>query len=78
MPTCPRCDDLNGSVLTESPVRGVWVMYRCPRCLFTWRSTEAEEITNPALYNKDFKLTPAMIEQAMITPAIGVPRKKKS
>jgi hypothetical protein len=76
MPICPRCDDPNSSILTESPVKGIWVMYRCPRCLFTWRSTEPEEVTNPARYNRDFKLTPEMIEHAMITPAIGVPHKK--
>ncbi|EFH79849.1 non-oxidative hydroxyarylic acid decarboxylases subunit D [Ktedonobacter racemifer] len=76
MPTCPRCDDPNGAILTESPVKGSWIMYRCPRCLFTWRSTEPEHITNPALYNRDFKLTPEMTEHAQVTPPIGVPRKK--
>ena len=76
MPTCPRCDEPDGAVLTESPVKGVWIMYSCPRCFFTWRSTEPENITNPDLYNKDFKLTAEMIEQAEIIPPIGVPRKK--
>lgn len=76
MPTCPRCDEPHGATLTESPVKGVWIMYSCPRCFFTWRSTEPESITNPALYNKEFKLTAEIIEHAEIIPPIGIPRKK--
>ena len=37
---CPRCDDARTEKASDSPVAGVWEVYRCTRCNFVWRSTE--------------------------------------
>jgi vanillate/4-hydroxybenzoate decarboxylase subunit D len=70
MTTCPRCDSTQSKVLTESPVKGAWVIYSCPVCFFTWRSTEPDMITDPAKYPKPFKVDPADIPNATQVPAI--------
>jgi hypothetical protein len=69
---CPRCDDTRAEAIFESPVSGAWVLYRCPRCYFVWRSTEEEEVTRPELYEPKFKLDEqkiaAMDEKPPIPP----------
>ena len=76
MKTCPRCDVEGCTVLTESPVKGCWVVYSCPRCFFVWRSTEPEKITDPAKYDPRFKLTAEKISNFAVVPSITPPRQR--
>ena len=69
--TCPRCDSATTEVQFESPVKGAWVLYRCTTCLFTWRSTEPETITNPKLYPARFKIKPEELKDFPVMPAIA-------
>ena len=61
---CPRCESEKTSVLTCSPVEGVWEVYNCKDCFFAWRSTEPGFITDPAKYDAAFKLNRAELDQA--------------
>jgi hypothetical protein len=67
---CPRCESENTSVLTRSPVEGVWEVYHCADCFFAWRSTEPDFITNPAKYDPEFKLNRAELDQTDIMPNV--------
>ncbi len=58
---CPRCDDNQAYKIFEAPEGPVWEVYRCPRCNFTWRSTEEDEVTNPKLVNELCSRTPMMV-----------------
>ena len=69
MHICPRCES-EANKVAESPVKGAWEVYLCPVCIFTWRSTEPETITNPEKYKKAFKIDPADIPNAAHVPAI--------
>jgi len=55
---CPRCRSATVEPLCDSPVAGVWTLYRCKTCLYAWRSTEPEENTNPDKYPAAFRLSP--------------------
>jgi uncharacterized C2H2 Zn-finger protein len=67
---CPRCDFNQAYKIFEAPVDKCWEVYRCPRCNFTWRSTEEEEVTNPKLYHSKFKLSERQIEGMAPKPPI--------
>ncbi|MDT5292974.1 MAG: vanillate/4-hydroxybenzoate decarboxylase subunit [Mycobacterium sp.] len=49
---CPRCEYGTATVIAVSPVNGVWEIYQCQVCLFSWRSTEPKRRTDPAFYPK--------------------------
>jgi vanillate/4-hydroxybenzoate decarboxylase subunit D len=72
---CPRCDDDRAEKIFEAPEDGVWEIYRCPRCYFTWRNTEEKEVTDPKLYNPKFKLTDRQIQNMAVKPPIPPLRK---
>ncbi|MFC2001332.1 non-oxidative hydroxyarylic acid decarboxylases subunit D [Chloroflexota bacterium] len=38
--TCPRCDSSQVTKVADSPVEGVFEVYRCEACNYVWRSTE--------------------------------------
>ncbi len=44
---CPRCADEKIEVMATSPVKGVWTVYQCQHCLYTWRDTEAAASHQP-------------------------------
>lgn len=67
---CPRCGHEHIETLATSPVKGVWEVYQCDHCLFTWRSTEPERRTTRAKYPDVFKLTDADMAAAPQVPAI--------
>jgi hypothetical protein len=67
---CPRCDHDQAYKLFEAPEGGVWEVYRCPRCNFTWRSTEEENVISPKLYNPRFKLNERQIQEMAPKPPI--------
>jgi hypothetical protein len=69
-PPCPRCGSGKTGILTRSPVEGVWEVYHCEECLFAWRSTEPDFITDPAKYNPEFKLNRAELDDANIMPNV--------
>lgn len=37
---CPRCDSRQTAKIADSPVKGVFEIYKCKHCNFVWRSTE--------------------------------------
>ena len=56
---CPRCDADQTLKVADSPVKGKWEVYRCPKCNYVWRSTESlEDIV---------KLTDRIIDEAIPT-----------
>jgi vanillate/4-hydroxybenzoate decarboxylase subunit D len=69
-PKCPRCESQTTSVLTHSPVEGAWTVYHCEECFFAWRSTEPDYITDPAKYNREFKLNRTTLDQADTMPSV--------
>ena len=71
LPICPRCESDTTKIMFKSPVKDVWVLYSCQTCLFTWRSTEPETITNPKLYPKKFKIKPEDLKNCPVMPAIA-------
>ena len=74
---CPRCDDTRAALLFESPESGAWVVYHCPRCDFTWRSTEEEEVIQPEKYDPAFKLNEDKIRRMENKPPIPPLRTRK-
>lgn len=57
--TCPRCDGDEGRKIADSPVKGKWEVYRCPKCNYLWRSSEN--------LKGIVKLTSKMIDEAVPT-----------
>ena len=72
-PICPRCESSSTEIRFESPVAGVWTLYGCDDCLFTWRSTEPKTITDPKLYPARFKVKLKKLQDIPVMPAIGRP-----
>lgn len=73
---CPRCDSSTAALLVEAPKDKSWEVYLCQTCWFSWRSTENDAVTNPASYDKKFKLDPAALTQLMAIPPVP-PLKKE-
>lgn len=67
---CPRCDSDAAELLVKAPVDDAWEVYLCGACNFTWRSTESEEITNPAAYDRRFKIDPVSIPNLSVIPPV--------
>ncbi|WP_371826361.1 non-oxidative hydroxyarylic acid decarboxylases subunit D [Alicyclobacillus fastidiosus] len=67
---CPRCDSLKAEAVAESPVKGAWTVYSCPICFYTWRSTEADQFTDPSKYEPSFKVRQDDIPNAIQVPAV--------
>jgi vanillate/4-hydroxybenzoate decarboxylase subunit D len=72
-PICPRCESSVTLVRFESPVPGVWTLYGCDACLFTWRSTEPATITDPRRYPARFKVKLEDLKHIPVMPAIAYP-----
>ena len=70
---CPRCEHSSTRIRFESPVPGVWTLYGCDDCLFTWRSTEPDTITDPKLYPARFKVKLEKLKDIPVMPAIAHP-----
>jgi hypothetical protein len=47
---CPRCRSTTVELRSASLIAGVWSVFSCVTCLYSWRSTEPEENTNPDKY----------------------------
>ncbi|WP_046212757.1 non-oxidative hydroxyarylic acid decarboxylases subunit D [Paenibacillus wulumuqiensis] len=74
MNICPRCGSQHTEQVAASPVAGVWTVHMCSTCIFTWRSTEPEHITNPDKYLPAFKVDQADIPKAAHVPPIPARR----
>jgi hypothetical protein len=70
MMICPRCQHQGAGVLFESPVQGVWTVFQCEQCLYTWRSTEPPRRSDPRYYPQAFRLDPDKLEHAEAIPQI--------
>jgi hypothetical protein len=68
--TCPRCRATTAAVRATSPIAGVWTVFGCNTCFYTWRSTEPAENTDPAKYPQVFRLNPADLANLPVVPAI--------
>src|ERR1700679_3982084 len=62
MPCCTRCESERTEIVSTSPVEGVWVIYNCPVCFYTWRSSEPDYAPKPDQYNPHFKIKVADIQ----------------
>lgn len=61
---CPRCDFEQISTIAKSPIEGVWEVYQCDQCFFSWRSIEDVKVS-PV-----FRLTKEKIDGLQIIPPI--------
>jgi len=68
--TCPRCRATGIQTLADSPVQGVWTVYGCKTCFYTWRSTEPAENTDPEKYPEAFRLKPEDLQTYPVVPLI--------
>ena len=75
-PICPRCRSTTTSVRSTSPAAGVWTVYGCDTCFYTWRSTEPAENTSPDKYPEVFRLNPEDFKKLPEIPTIPPLRQK--
>jgi vanillate/4-hydroxybenzoate decarboxylase subunit D len=75
LPVCPRCRSNSTALRAVSPVAGVWIVYGCDVCFYTWRSTEPETNTNPERYPEVFPLKQDDLPGLQVAPAIPALRK---
>ena len=68
--SCPRCGHDALTTLANSPDPGIWQVYECLLCLYTWRSTEPVRRTRREHYPEQFRLTPADVENARHVPTV--------
>lgn len=67
---CPRCSYSEIELLATSPIKGVWTVFQCQRCLYTWRNTEPARRTDVNCYPAEFRMTVQDIENAPDVPVI--------
>lgn len=67
---CPRCRSNTTVVRAVSPKAGIWTVYGCDTCFYTWRNTEPEENTNPDKYPAVFRLVPENLSKLEVAPSI--------
>jgi vanillate/4-hydroxybenzoate decarboxylase subunit D len=67
---CPRCQSGTVDAHAHSAVAGVWTVFGCKTCFYTWRSTEPAENTDPAKYPAIFKLRPDDLTKLPMVPSI--------
>lgn len=77
LPICPRCEAGKTEIVTTSPVEGAWVVYNCPVCFYSWRSTEPAYATTAAHYNPHFKIRQSEIENFIVVPSVPPLRAEK-
>ncbi|MBL1100539.1 non-oxidative hydroxyarylic acid decarboxylases subunit D [Streptomyces coffeae] len=65
---CPRCGHDRLDQIYTSPVAGVWEIYHCQQCLYSWRTTEPARRTQRDAYPDSFKMTVDDIRNAIELP----------
>ena len=73
---CPRCRSATVEIRSVSPVAGVWTVFSCTTCIYSWRSTEPAENRDPDQYPAPFRLKPDDIGKLPIAPTIPPLRSK--
>ena len=76
-PVCPRCRSHTTQERAKSPIAGVWTVFGCDTCFYTWRSTEPAENTDPEKYPEVFRLNPADLAKLPGVPNIPPLRRPK-
>ena len=66
----PRCDTPGAGVVARSPVPGVWEMYLCQTCFYSWRSTELDEATKASAMSAKFRIDPAGLQRGHVMPTV--------
>lgn len=75
---CPRCRSTTVAMLAASPVVGVWAVFQCTTCLYTWRSSEPAENTDPEKYPAAFRLDPKSFSSLAVIPVVPPRRPPKT
>jgi len=66
---CVRCSHDTAAKFAQAPDgSGAWEMYVCSRCNFTWRSTEEDEVINPAKRDPAFQIKGAIEDLIVLVP----------
>jgi len=61
---CPRCECESISTIATSPIEGVWEVYECDKCFYSWRSTETPHVADV------FKLNDEKIANLQVIPPV--------
>lgn len=72
---CPRCRSTTVTRHATSPVPGVWEVYGCTTCRYSWRTTEPDENTDPEHYPAKFRLDPSTLATLAVQPPVPPLRK---
>ncbi|MFK0153155.1 non-oxidative hydroxyarylic acid decarboxylases subunit D [Streptomyces sp. NPDC090493] len=67
---CPRCGHDKLDRIHTSPVAGVWEIYGCRQCMYTWRTSEPARRTRRDAYPDSFKMTIDDIRNAVELPVV--------
>lgn len=67
---CPRCAGQSVTLLASSAVPGMWDVFACCRCTYTWRTSEPATRTSAAAYPAMFALSEADIANAPDVPPV--------
>ena len=74
---CQRCRSNTTVVRAVLPKAGVWTVYGCDTCFYTWRSNEPEENTNPDKHPAVFRLAAENLSKLEVAPFIPPLRSTK-
>ena len=69
-PDCPRCGTAKTRVVASSPVAGVWQIFLCSTCFYSWRTTEPTYATTRAGIAPGFRIDPATLSLGKVMPAV--------
>lgn len=67
---CPRCRHDSTDILALSPIAGVWSVFQCKSCLYTWRSSEPARRSDPEHYPAQFRMNLSDIAHVEEIPAV--------
>jgi len=71
MKKCPRCLTDSTSVISRSPVAGVWEMYICSTCGYSWRNTESLQNASPDHFPADFRVDASQLDRFRDLPPVA-------
>jgi hypothetical protein len=73
---CPRCSTRSCGAVAHSPKPGVWTIYLCPACFYSWRSTEPDYATKASALNPKFRVDAARLGEGMPLPVVPPLRRR--
>ena len=71
MKKCPRCLMDSASVISKSPVPGVWEMYNCSVCGYSWRSTDVLQNRSPEHFPEEFRWDSSQFDKLASYPPVS-------